>query len=248
MQYMLYDIDEENSLIVGEVSLDLSAGNYLKALENAVYDNPVLLDDYRRVRVMVDSRHFVLLPPQFGDEDDARETFEATFPTMQGDFSLCRLQRCNMHIGFEMPQGTIAFLNRTFNMPPIFHHLYPLCEHYKFHDEKRGVACMHLNLHEESIDVLVVHGRRLLMANTFACRSSLDAVYYALNAWKSLNLDVQKDQLLLTGTKALRDSVTPTLRQYICYVMPAIFPAAALKIGQDAVKAPLELILLALCE
>ena len=81
-----------------------------------------------------------------------------------------------------------------------------------------------------------------------ACTAPDDVVYYALHAWQSFNLEATRHELFITGEKALRDAVIPTLRKYVSYVMPSIFPAAALKIGQDAVKAPFELILLALCE
>ena len=53
LRYMFYDVDQDNSLIAGDIALDLSAGSYLKALENAVYDNPVLLDDYKQVPSLV---------------------------------------------------------------------------------------------------------------------------------------------------------------------------------------------------
>ena len=248
MQYSLHDVDEENSLIVGTIALDLSAGSYLKALENAVYDNPVLLDVYNKVRVMVESEHFAILPPQFGDEGDAREVLEASFPDAQGDLGVCSLPRCKVAIAFEMPEGVLGFLQRTFNMPAVFHHLYPLCEHYKGHDDNRGVACMHLNLHHDFIDILIVKNHALAMANSFHCDNANDTIYYTLHAWNTFGLEASKDELLLTGSKELRDRITPALREYISYVMPAIFPASALKIGQDAVKAPLELILLALCE
>ena len=38
------------------------------------------------------------------------------------------------------------------------------------------------------------------------------------------------------------------LRKYVKYVMPAAYPAAAMQLGHNAVQAPLELVLLALCE
>lgn len=249
IQYSLHDVDEENSLIVGTIALDMSVGSYLKALENAIYDNPVLLDEYSKVRVMIESDHFAILPSQFSNESDAQEVLKACFPdAASDDCTLCTLSRCNVVIAFAMPRGVRGFLQRTFNMPAIFHHLYPLCEHYKGHDVHRGVACMHLNLHPESIDIIIIKNQELSMANSFHCDNASDTVYYTLHAWKTFGLDATKDELMLTGDKELRDRIVPTLRGYISYVMPAIFPAAALKIGQDAVKAPLELILLALCE
>ncbi len=68
-----------------------------------------------------------------------------------------------------------------------------------------------------------------------------------LNAWQNLGLDVRSDELQISGDKALRDTLTPQLRKYINYVMPMIFPVSAMKIGQDAIKAPFDLILLSQC-
>ena len=248
VQFILFDIDEDNSLIAGTLPLDLTSGSYLKALENAIYDNPVLLSDFKQVRVMVESQHFVVLPPEFSDEFDAQDVFNASFPDADGDFALCSLPRCGVGIGFELPQGVLGFLQRTFNMPPILHHLYSVMEHYKQQDQNSDNACLHLNLHDDRIDILITDKQRLVMANSYPSTNSNDTVFYTLNAWKTFGLDALKDKIFVTGSKTLRDSVVPTLRNYINYVMPAIFPASALRIGQDAVKAPLELILLALCE
>ncbi len=247
VQYMLYDVDQDNSLMVGSIALDLSAGTYLKALENAIYDNNVLLEEYKQVRVMVDSSQFVILPPAYADEMTAQDAFDATYPDAKGDFAFCQLPRCNVGIAYAAPQGVMSFLDRTFGMPTVVHHLYPLCEHYRRQDENREVACLHLNLHTDYIDVLITRDRQLVMACSYAYKDINDAAYYALHAWQTFGLDQQRDELLVTGDKQPRTQVIPVLRQYVSYVMPAIFPAAALKIGQDAVKAPLELILLALC-
>lgn len=248
VQYTLFDIDEENSLISGTLPLDLSCGSYLKAVENAIYDNPVLLNDYKKVRVMVESQRFMILPPEFSDEMDAQDAFEAMFSEMEGDFALCNLPRCGVNIAYEMPKGLLGFLHRTFNMPPVVHHLYPFMEHFKQQDERRTGACMHLNLRDDRVDILIVRDRALVMANSYPCTDTANAIYYTLNAWNTFGLEATKNELFVTGSKALRDATIPTLRKYINYVMPSIFPAAALRIGQDAVKAPLSLILLALCE
>jgi hypothetical protein len=56
------------------------------------------------------------------------------------------------------------------------------------------------------------------------------------------------DELQLTGDGGQRASMTPELRKYVKYVMPAVYPAAAMRLGRNAMQAPLELILLALCE
>ena len=73
------------------------------------------------------------------------------------------------------------------------------------------------------------------------------AAYYILNVWQNFGLDVYSDELQISGEKTVREQLMPQLRKYISYVMPIIFPASAMKIGQDAIKAPFDLILLSQC-
>ena len=107
---------------------------------------------------------------------------------------------------------------------------------------------MFLHLDGERMRMCIFGKGRLLMANTFDYRSPDDAAYYVLHAWQSFGFDALADEILLSGEKSRRDQITPLLRKYVNYVIPAIFPAAAMRIGHDAVRAPYHLILLALCE
>ena len=59
VDYILYAPSVPNSLIIGNVPLDEAS---LQGLEDAVYDTPELLGEYKRVRVVVHSTHYVLLP------------------------------------------------------------------------------------------------------------------------------------------------------------------------------------------
>lgn len=69
-----------------------------------------------------------------------------------------------------------------------------------------------------------------------------------MSAWQSYKLDPMVDEVQLAGSKTTRDSLKPLLRKYVNYVMPVIFPAAAMKLGDDAIKAPFDLILQSICE
>jgi len=50
------------------------------------------------------------------------------------------------------------------------------------------------------------------------------------------------------GDNTMRAAMTPMLREFVKFVMPAVYPAAAMQLGRNAMQAPLELILQALCE
>ncbi|MBQ7690956.1 MAG: DUF3822 family protein [Muribaculaceae bacterium] len=248
VQFMLYAPEQDGSLVSREIRVD-PALPALQAIENAVYDNPVLLDDYGRVRVVVRTPHFVVVPPEVAaDAEVAASVLAAAFPGDDSDAATCLLPQCGVGIVCGLPRGMMAFLQRTFNTPPVVHHLYPLCEHFMRLNTGTTIARMFVNLHDDAMDMAVYRHGQLVLANSLPLRNAGDAAYLVLHTWQSLRLDALTDEIQLTGDKALRDALAPQLRQYVKYVMPAIFPAAAMRLGPDAMRAPLDLILFAICE
>lgn len=69
-----------------------------------------------------------------------------------------------------------------------------------------------------------------------------------MNMWRAFDLDQLTDELQLMGDNDMQSSIMPLLREYVKHVMPAVYPAAAMQLGRNAMQAPLELILMALCE
>ena len=248
VQFILYAPEQDGSLVTREIRVDDSLP-VLQAVENAVYDNPVLLDDYGRVRLVVRAPHFVVVPAEVASDPAlAADVLAATFPGDDTEAATCLLPHCGVGIVYGLPRGMMAFLQRTFNTPPVVHHLYPLCEHFMGLNASTTIARMFVNLHDDTMDLAVYRQGRLVLANSLPLRSTGDAAYLVLHTWQSLGLDALTDEIQLTGDKALRDALAPELRQYIKYVMPAIFPAAAMRLGPDALRAPLDLILFATCE
>ena len=248
INFILHNRLQADSLIVRSIKLDTTSGDYLKAVENAVYDNPVLLEDYARVQVAVYSPHFVLLPPTVTTDDDTEALLHAAYADSEGEAMLTALPHCGLSIVSEVANGLQSFLQRTFNTPVVCHHLFPLCEHYEQLNAHATISRMFVNLNEHSMDMVVYRKGRLEIANTYNFRTVDDAVYFVLAAYEACGMDRMTDEIQLTGSRTLREQLTPVLRRYINYVMPAIYPAAALKLGHDAMQAPFDLIMLALCE
>ena len=244
VNYILYTPAVANSLIIGEVA---RTDNTLQSLEDAIYDTPELLNEYKRVRVVVNSPHFVFLP-QETDDEDCLALVRHTFPDDDSDAAVSSLPQNGLKLAFLMPHGMQSFLGRTFNYPVVFHRLCPLCEHFKGLDRGHGIAGMFLNLSAGSMDMAIYRDGSFQCANSYPFTNAQDAAYFALNAWRTFDLDQLTDELQLMGDGEQRGQMTPLLREYVKYVMPAVFPASAMRLGRNAMQAPLELILLALCE
>lgn len=247
VKFILYSDEEENSLICRELPINNSLGNYLKALENCIYDNPALLQDFKQVAVEMPSSHFVVLPEEMNNDEAMHEVMDFIYNDDDGDRHVCPLINGKTSIAFTMPRGVMPFLQRTFNMPTVVHQLVPLCKYAEAKCEKSGISRMFAHICDDHMDLCVFRKGELAMTNTYRLRNTDEATYYMLNAWQHLGLDAMTDELQLSGDKTVRDRLTPQLRKYINFVMPIIFPASAMKIGQDAIKAPFDLILLSQC-
>lgn len=243
VDYILYTPSVTGSLVVGGVDC---VDDSLQALEDAIYDTPELLGEYKRVRVLVQSQRFVILPGDTADDDSIRLLSEA-FPGDNGDTALCALSQCGVKIAYLMPQGMSAFIGRTFSYPEVSHRLLPLCEHCAQQQSGIEVSRMCLNFQQDRMDVIVCRGNALQLANIFMFNNARDAVYFAMAAWRACGLNQLNDELLLMGERETCAELTPVLREYVKSVMPAEFPAEAMRLGRNAMQVPLELILLALC-
>ena len=244
VDYILYASSVPNSLIIGNVPLDEAS---LQGLEDAVYDTPELLGEYKRVRVVVHSTHYVLLPVD-ADDADCLALVRHAFPADEGDAAVNVLPAHDVKIAWLMPRGLQAFIGRTFSYPEVCHHLVPMCGHFAELNAGAGLSRMFLNLDDGSMDLAVYGDGKLQCANTYPYTSSEDAAFYALSAWRSSGLDQLTDELQLMGGREACAAITPRLREFVKHVMPAAYPAAAMRLGRNAMQAPLELILMALCE
>ena len=163
VDYALYTPTVANSLVMGQVEL---SDNSLQTLEDTIYDTPELLNEYRRVRVVVHSRHFVLLPMDTSDDDCVMLVRQA-FPDDDGDAAVCQVPSNGVKIAYLMPRGMQAFLGRTFNYPLICHPLLPLCEYFKGLDKDDDVSRMFLHLGDGNMDLAIYREGALQCANSY---------------------------------------------------------------------------------
>lgn len=244
VRYTLFTPTVDGSLIIGDVA---RADDTLQGLEDAIYDTPVLLNEYRRVRVLVRTSHFVMLPGGTADKD-CHLLVRQAFTGDDGDVAVNEMPGGDVKMAYLMPRGMQAFLGRTFNYPEVYHYLFPLYGYFRELNHGNDVSRMFLNLRDSGMDVVIFRNGQLQCVNSYPFENADDAAYFALNAWRTHGLDQLTDELQLTGDNEVRAAMTPLLRQYVKFVMPAVYPAAAMRLGRNAMQAPLELILLALCE
>ena len=239
---------EDNSLIYREISLDSTTQSLQKALEEVIYDNPLLLSDFDKVDCIIESNKFTIIPSEINNGDTQEKIFRTSFPNFDGTIIDNNIADLNATILMGVDKEIVNFLRRTFNNPRILHHLTSLCTYFHRKNRLGNAGKMYANIHDNHIDLLSFNKDSLQLANTFEFREPIDAVYYILACRQMLKLDPASDELFIAGDNSMRETIAPTLREYLAYVMPVIFPAAMFKAGKDALNAPFDLIILPLCE
>ena len=242
----LYSPVEANSLIYREIPLD-PAADILRAVEDAVYDNPLMLQPFGRTDILIDTRRLTLVPaaldPAYASGIASAYwpdgTLEAVVETIKGTDATAV-----MAIGSDL----YSFLCRTFPDARIAHSLSPLISYFALSGRLGNSGKIYAHLRAGAVDIIAFGPRGLLMANTFSAPADDDVLYYIMAATERCGLTPTDDELMICGDTAMRETLMPRLRRFHSYVMPVIFPSLMFRAGKDALRAPFELMVLPLCE
>lgn len=247
----LYNPLENDSLIHRHADLPSivgDAGAYLHALENFIYDNPLLLNDFMAVNILVESDRFTLMPSEVADEPDvATRLFRKAHPSTADDAAIVEAQLgvSDIMIVFAMDGPVYSFLYRTFPTLKLTHTIVPFVRYACSRIPAGNAVKAYVNFRSDSLDIVIADGRQLRLANRFGATEISDMLYYILATVSSVQ--PQPEEIFLTGDRQVRTSLTSELRRFHPYVMPMVFPSEMFKAGREAMDIPFDLAVLPLC-
>ena len=232
---------ENHSMIFEELAYKSGDGD-LRGLENTVYNNSLLLADFSKVTLLYDTLR--VLPVPEADDSLACSIFRSVYPSQERPGSnvvVNHIPELDLAICSEIPGDVENFLRRTFPCMNIEHPLVPLCRYFSAKHPVRRSGKTLVNLRGKRLDIITLGDRAPLTVGSYRMEEPMDAVYYILASRESLRLP-ETDEIMIAGDRATRAAITPILRRYVRYVMPAIFPSAMFRAGKASLSAPFELI------
>lgn len=238
---------EDNSLLWKHLPFDNVASSTVRAFEELIYDNPLLLSEFGAVNVLIGTDRFLVVPNSITESDNLETMFSELYPDQRSEL-ICNAIDEQTSIAMAVDPSLTGFIRRTFNNVGICHRLVPMVKYFGLKNKLGNSGKFHAHLADKTIDIIAFGNDGLLMANTFYAPETSDALYYILTSAKYLNFDNSSDQMLLSGSAPRRELLLPLLRKYVNYAMPAIFPSAMFKAGKDSLSAPFELMTLPFCD
>lgn len=237
---------EDHALIYRHFELD-SGMEPLAAFEDLIYDNPLLLSDFSKVDVLIDTPRFTLVPTEIGSDEARADIVQAIWP----DPALTTLAQplpTGETLLMAVDSGLVSFLRRTFLEGRILHPIGVLATYFSARSQQGNASKLFCRLRPGAVDMVGLAQGRLVAATSAEAPTSEDMAYFILATAQTCGLSLDADELCLYGQAELRERVTPLLRPLARYVMPVIFPSEIFKAGKDALHAPFELMILPLCE
>lgn len=254
VEIMIYNQYEDNSLLSTTIELDTSVHSHCEAVEEAVYDNPLLLNTFNKVTILSRSKYYTYVPTQLtGDKERCeallRETVGNPSQWRKAVMLIDEVPLLSVSLCYYVDEDLHNFLLRTFGQTTRFvHRLTSLTTYFHGTHRAAGSLTSYVNVGDKLLDIVIYNGDTLLIANSYEWEEPADALYYVVKT-RQLCGSNDTHPVILSGNRDAREVLMPVMRQHLRTVMPAIFPVAMFKAGSDvAMNTSTDLIFLPLCE
>lgn len=248
LSVMACSIVGEPASVACVIPLESDPSEAVKLLEDTIYDNPLLLQDFDRVDVILRSHSFFITPSAV-DDDTLTAVARHQFGSSGKEFIINPLPNQNATFVTAADAKLIGFLRRSFFNMRLMNWHYPLCQFFGEKNRSGNSKTMWANIFHQRIDIVALNGGSLRMANTFDCLNENDALYYIMASMKNLDFDPKTDSVTLTGDTEIRKKLASLLREYVANVLPAILPSSVVgALDNSAASRPIPLLLSQICE
>lgn len=212
----------------GAVAVDSSVGSTpAKVLEEAVYTSPALLSEYSMVDVVAEGDRFVIVPAELAADSVAVGEVARMMWSEVSDDDLT-VDVCGKAAFVSiLDRSLVGFVGRTFVNGAIHNRLAMLTSFFMSLSAPVNRVKLYAHFAGPSrVDVVALTSEGLLMANSFDCEATTDAVYYIMACVKDCGFDELEDEMIVCGDQPSCAAATEVLRQYINSVMPLLLPVS----------------------
>lgn len=210
------------------IAINPDAPSADKAIQEAIYENPLLLSDFKRIDALIDTRSYTVTPHQLLDHTSSDTVMKACGIDISDCEECISAPADGIAVVYAAAAALTGFLRRTFFNVRINHRIAPLIASHLSSSGLFAVA------EHGRLDIIATDRGRLLAANTFEYRNPIDAAYYILACARELR--APESEIFLGGTDC--EPVAQVMGQHAGYPKIVQCPPALLAMGKDAVSLP----------
>lgn len=136
---------------------------------------------FRRVNVLMADKRFTLIPLEFFEDEQAETIFYHNHPKRENETVQYNiLPKNNIVVLFGMDKSACSFLREQYPEAKFYSQTSPFIEFFSAKSRLGNNRKMYAHLRKDAADVYAYERGRLLLANSFECKSTPDRIYYLL--------------------------------------------------------------------
>lgn len=181
----------------------------LGRIEDIVYDNPAVLDDYSADIIVESDRQLWLPADLYPSDEDCAEAYTNIYGGDMMDVMVNDLdkQKC----AFMLVPGLRSFMQRSFPGARIWSQQSLLKEAaMQTHD---SFKCL-IDVREKAADIILLDRGELLCASTHLWKTDADIAYMLFNILLTYNADPKNTDIVFSGIREIRHNVGKTIAPY----------------------------------
>lgn len=222
-----------------------SEDSMVNNIQRIIFDLNFLTQQFRKTSVLVVSKNYNIVPTEYLNDKEIQSLYDfVNFNKTNHLLTHQNIQQQNITL-FDIDTGLYEFLMRSLYNPVFLHHTNPLIT--RFQNWNKAVSQssrMIVNYHDDMMDIFCFSPEKLILSQTYQGEQPMNQLYYILKVWEYCHFDQQEEWLYIVGEPP-RETMSG-LQKYILNIETSNFPTEAYLWNEDAQKAPLDLLLLAL--
>ncbi|MCK9342633.1 MAG: DUF3822 family protein [Massilibacteroides sp.] len=222
-----------------------SAQLLLPSFKDFVFENTFMSWTYKQLSITLANMRYTLIPNDLYDPSQKELLGKMAWHTSQDNTYSIPVESIDATLLLQLNTELQDFCIHTLAHPTFHHPIVSLINYWATESlNQRGIG-VYVSLQEKWMHVVVFEKGAMKFANTFQASSLENRLYYLLLIWKTLNLNQDRDSMLLYNHDS---DLLKQLKLYILHTREIGLPTEAFLLGNEVTHAPLDFIYTALCE
>lgn len=185
----------------------------LGRIENAVYDNPTVLDDYSADIIIESDRQLWLPSDLYPSDDDCADAYVSVYGGNNYDVMVNDLGK--EKVAFMLVGGLKSFMQRSFPGARIWSQQALLRRAAE--NSADAFKCL-LDIRDGKADLVLADHGELLCASTHKWKNTADIAYYLFSALQTYGINPKEAEVVMSGERETRQSLGKSITEYMTQV------------------------------
>lgn len=223
-----------------------SANDNLQSnIQRIIFDLNFLTQEFKQTNVIVVSSTYEMVPADYLETKEKEQLYNFTNTEKAEQILSGLIGKQDIVTLFNIEKEIYEFLCRNLWSPHFYHHTNLLISLF----ENKGKAAnkasrMYLNFHDNFMDIFCFSSSKLIHSLTYENEPATNQIYFVLKLWEKCGFNQLEDFIYIMGKPD--ELIIIRLQEYIKHIERLNPPSEIYLWNEDAQKAPLDLLTLAL--